>query len=417
MTIYARLRQGVGEYGVPGMPVWVPGEERPISNEQAAQLQRIPEFVLRYERGDGVFLGESGSPAYLGYFGPVDSTFGYGGGGISILRALSTQGIRAYVHPNYSRWAGAANQQDLPPDAASHLKNSFFPRWTLAHCLPDDLPRVRSPQTVMWTMWEMDRVPDGSRTEAPFGNWPKLINRGADHLVVPCAHNAVAFRESGVEVPITAIPYGLDTDIWPMLERPERDTFTFVLFGDLTDRKGPREAVAAFLRAFPDNPSVRLVLKSQHGHFGGGHRPGKPIINDPRVTLIDETWTRAQLLRFLYEADAFVWPSRGEGFGLPPVQALLTGLPVITTTHTGMAEWFSPKYAYPIASLPPSPGPLYGNWLDPDVDSIAEQMQRVYLDPKAARRKAKAGAAFLRKEFSIAAFGRRIAAFLNTLEG
>lgn len=415
--IYARLRQGVGQYGIPGMEVFRPGEERDITAEQAAYIQTLPEFVLRFDRDDGVFLNDIGVPEYVGYFGPIDSTFGYGGGGITILRALTTIGVKAYIHPNYSRWAGPANSVDLPPDAAAHLKNSHFPKWTIAHALPDDLPRVRSPRTVAWTMWEMDRVPDGSRTEAPFGNWVELINKNAERLVVPCQHNVNAFYDSGVTVPITAIPYGLDTDIWPWMERPERDTFTFVLFGDLTDRKGPREAVAAFLRAFPNNGDVRLVLKSQHGHFGGGHRPGKPIINDSRVTLIDETWTRQQLLSFLFFADAFVWPSRGEGFGLPPVQALLTGLPVITTTHTGMAEWFSPKYAYPITSLPPSPGPLYGNWLDPDVDSIADQMRAVYNSYGQAKRKAKAGAAHIRKHFSVEAFGQRIGAFLNSLEG
>jgi glycosyltransferase involved in cell wall biosynthesis len=413
MSIYAT--NTAGEYGIPGMPVWRPRERREVTLDEAAYLQTRPEFRLEFDANDGRFRGEDGKPRWLGYFGPVDSRFGYGGGGISILRALTRLGVQARVTPYYNHGYETAYGTDLPADAAAHLQYRHFPQWTLAHCLPDDLPRLKSPRTVSWTMWEMDRIPDGTRKEVPFGDWARLINEHSQRLVVPCRHNAEVFANCGVQVPITVIPYGLDTDIWPYIERPERETFTVVQYGDLTDRKGPFEAVVAFQRAFPTEQNVRLILKSQHGHFGKA-TGGPPIIRDPRITLIDATWTRPQLVNFLGAADAFIWLSRGEGFGLPPLQAALTGLPVVMTTHSGMAEYYKPQYFYGVQSTGTSPAPLYGKWQEPDVDHAARHLRYIYEHRGQALKKGRRAASHIRKAFSLAAFANRLGAFLNTLE-
>src|SRR5262249_11530433 len=159
-------------------------------------------------------------------------------------------------------------------------------------------------------------------------------------------------------------------------------TFTVVIFGDLTTRKGPFEAYRAFEQAFPTEKDVRLIMKSQHLHFGLG--AAIPYVSDKRVSFVNDTWSRAQLVKFLHNADVFIWPSRGEGFALPPLQAALTGLPVIMTTHTGMAEYYDPRYFYKIEDAGMSEAPLYGRWIDPDIDSAAEQLRKIYDDRKAA---------------------------------
>ena len=395
-------------------------ETREVSMEAAAWMRSKPtEFRVRLEEPlDLPFRDEQGVPRFVGYYGPVDSRFGYGGGGITILRALTRLGITAAVSPAYNGAYETAYDVDLPKDAASQLGfRRFIPKWELAQCLPDDFARSNgAAHRVAWTMWEMNKVPDGSKwTKAlPFGNWPELINKHSDRLVVPCKHNAEVFAAEGVQVPISVLPYGLDTELWPYVERPERETFTVVLYGDLTDRKGPFEAVIAFQRAFPTEDNVRLVLKTQHGHLG--KIQGLPVIPDSRVRVINETWTRPQLLELLASADAFLWPSRGEGFGLPPLQAALTGLPVIMTTHTGMAEYYNPRYFYEIKTAGSSPAPIYGDWLDPDIDSAAEQLRKVYQNRKAASRKGKLAAGYVRKEFSLDAFATRLGAYLETLE-
>lgn len=407
---------GPGDYDFPGAGNFRPGETKSVPVETAARLRRYPdEFSVAVAEDETVLRGEAGNIRYLGYFGPVDSRFGYGGAGITILRALTALGIEASVNAAYNLALTAEHREphlvDLPADARQQLEfRSWFPQTALAHCLPDDLVRCDAPRRIAWTMWESDKIPDGSLTD--FGDWTALLNNNADQLVVPCQENAEVFRTCGVALPITVLPYGLDDELWPYVERPERDTFTVVQFGDLSSRKGVAEGIAAFQRAFPIEQNVRLVLKTQAGRFAG--RFGVPSFSDSRIVAIDQTWTRGQLANFLHSADCFLWLSRGEGFGLPPLQAALTGLPVITTTHTGMGAYYDKRYFYGVQARK-APSPMGGSWYDPDVDDAAAKLREVYERRSAALKKGKAAAAYARKNFSLAAFTGRLSAFIDTL--
>ena len=405
-----------GEFGVPGAGVFRGGETREVSLETAAYLSTRPEFRLNYGADDVVFRGPDGKPKYLGLFGPVSARFGYGGASIDILQALSILGVHVRVSPHYNGTHDTVDTVDLPPRASAQAQyRNWLPQWELCHCLPTDMRRSRAPRKIAWTMWETDHLPQDDLTLSgvDFGHWPNAINEHAEQVIVPCRHNAEVFRQNGIDRPITVIPYGLDTDIWPYIERPERDSFTVVLFGDLTVRKAPFEALLAFQKAFPTEQNVRLVFKTHANHLGLTSRI--PIIPDKRVTVINAMWSRAELLRLLQHADCMLWLSRGEGFGLPVVQALLTGLPVVTTTHTGMAEWFRADIAEGVCTAGMSDSPLGGQWYEPDIDHAAEQLRKVYENRKAALRKAKRGAGWLRKQFGLEAFAQRLGAFLETL--
>lgn len=412
MAIHATNR--AGEFGVPGLGVFLPGETREVPPPVAAWLMRRPEFSVQADSlSDYALRDETGRVRYLGYTGPVDSRFGYGGGGILILRALTRLGVQASVNPKYNGGHEVAYRVDLPREAATQLEpRGFVPQVDIVHCLPDDIADSQAPRKVIWTMWESDRIPDGSKK--PFGDWAAKINSNAERLIVPCQHNAEVFAACGVEVPITVLPYGLDTDIWPFYERPERDTFTVVQYGDLSARKGPLEAIEAFQKAFPNEPDVRLILKTAAGRFNYGVG-FIPEFRDSRIQVLNATWSRAQLVQLLHAADAFIWLSRGEGFGLPPLQAALTGLPVIMTTHTGMAEYYKPQFFYGVRSAGTSPSPLGGDWQEPDTDHAAEQLRKVYEGRKAALKRGKAAATYVQKNFSLDAFTARLGQFIETL--
>ena len=55
-------------------------------------------------------------------------------------------------------------------------------------------------------------------------------------------------------------------------------------------------------------------------------------------------------LRLLYQAaDLFVYPSKGEGFGIPPLEAAALGIPTICSNTTAMSEFsfFGNNHIYP----------------------------------------------------------------------
>ena len=47
--------------------------------------------------------------------------------------------------------------------------------------------------------------------------------------------------------------------------------------------------------------------------------------------------------------DAFVLPTRGEGWGRPVMEAMAMGLPVIVTNFSGTTAFISSSTAYPLA--------------------------------------------------------------------
>ena len=81
-------------------------------------------------------------------------------------------------------------------------------------------------------------------------------------------------------------------------------------------------------------------------------------------------------------ADAFVYPSLYEGFGLPPLEAMACHCPVIASTRGSLGEVIGE------AALRVEPE---------DIDAMAEQMRRLVADPALRARLQAAGLAQARK--------------------
>jgi glycosyltransferase involved in cell wall biosynthesis len=158
---------------------------------------------------------------------------------------------------------------------------------------------------------------------------------------VACVSRAIADDAMrGFAVPswkIELVPNGVDSYFTP--EGPEGDYLLYA--GTLEPRKGIDLLFGAWW-SLP-TPRPRLVLCGDAG-WGTRIPPGVEVTG----------YVTREKLRELYRhALAFVYPSRYEGFGIPPLEAMACGAPVIAT-RTGAI----PEFAEGAAVLIP-PGEIH----------------------------------------------------------
>lgn len=175
------------------------------------------------------------------------------------------------------------------------------------------------------TMWPEAFVPrreDVRQAEA-------LEHRLADAVVAASSFAKKSLLENGVlEDRIHVIPYGVG-DEWieaggARRQRPRVPgrPFRFLYAGYVTARKGVGILLDAWREMDVSGMELRLA---GGGSIGAG--------NARNVVFLGQT-SRGDMLREMAEADAFVFPSLFEGFGLVLLEAMAAGLPVITTPNT-----------------------------------------------------------------------------------
>lgn len=258
---------------------------------------------------------------------------------------------------------------------------------------------------VGYTMFETDKLPDGKNWAGKYGDAGKMINEFCDLLIVPCKHNIQVFRNAGVKIPIEVVHNGLHPTTYPLLDRTKRSKnhkYTFTIMGTLSIRKNSGAVISAFIDLFKDKDDVRLIVKTQSGTHG--HMEFDKSVGD--IKIIDAIYDDKQMRNLMKETDCFVFPTHGEGFGLPPIEAAATGLPVIIAANTGMLEYADPRYFLVVSSDKKAPAQRYpkdwgdvGNWYMPDYDELKEKMKWAYDNQVEAAKMGLEASNYIRKNF------------------
>ena len=159
----------------------------------------------------------------------------------------------------------------------------------------------------------------------------------------------------------------------PARERGARNRFglgdePFVLFvGELAERKNVSHLVHAFTRAVSAMPSARLVLAGSPGvGFADAERRIRDNQLEGRVTVTGHA-SQGDLEGLMGAASALVLPSLDEGFGLPALEAMSVGTPVIASDAGSL-----PEVVGDAGLLVPSA----------DADALAEAIRRLLTDAK-----------------------------------
>lgn len=125
----------------------------------------------------------------------------------------------------------------------------------------------------------------------------------------------------------------------PVLRRYGLDGTQYVLFvGELTHRKNPLRLVRAFAAVARESAEVQLVLAGPPGlGFDGVLDEIDRLRLRDRVVLPGRV-PAAALPALMGSASAFVLPSAYEGFGIPALEAMASGTPVVVSDAGSLPE-------------------------------------------------------------------------------
>lgn len=341
--------------------------------------------------------------------------FGYTESSKNIMIALDNQHVK--VKYKYVYGIGTPVPLDEPKKNSDMRINLFRERAEspgavqIVYGQGDVFHRNDGRYKIGYTMLEVDGLP---------ADWVNQAN-GMDEIWVPSAFNLHTFASSGVRKPIRVMPLGVDPDYFHPGIRGRRfsEKFTFLSVFEWGERKAPEMLLQTFAKQFRNRSDVLLVCKiinndstidvpTEIRKLELGAAAGNIIVlhNDK----IPSSWMSS-----LYRsADCFVLPTRGEGWGMPIMEAMACGLPVIATNWSAQTEFINESNSYPlrVKKLVPAQARCHYyngfNWAEPDAAHLAHLMRHVVDNRSEAAAKGAQAAHDIASRFTWAHAAQRI---------
>jgi glycosyltransferase involved in cell wall biosynthesis len=241
----------------------------------------------------------------------------------------------------------------------------------------------RCREYVISTMWESDGLPTA---------WLPAMH-GARALIVPTRWCADVLRAHGITRPVHIVPDGVDPAVYHYRPPPDRPGVTTLMVCSNVGRKHLPEGIAAWKRAFDDDPTARLLLKAHHQYRS-------VAADDPRITYTDVNEPTRGIPHWYRQADVLM-ALGNEGFGLPLVEAMACGLPVVVLDSEGQHDVCAevPELVLPVPSTGWEPHVAgshgrCGKRAIPSVEAAARQLRWVAEHRDEARAMGRAASAW-----------------------
>lgn len=330
---------------------------------------------------------------------------GYGVANLAWVKYLKRLGVDVSVNAKFTPYPGTMEWEMLNDEEREMFKPYEKRKIGIIETTPDNFHMNDCEIKICNTMAEADRI-------GP--EWVREINK-MNYVIVPNEFYRKVFVDSGVDAPIKVIPHGVNTELYTYKKREKSDIFRFGSCGYLNERKGAFEMMIAFCSEFDDNEPVELHLHSTDPDLWYYHNTA-----DPRIKITRDTWNFTQLRDWYYSLDAFLFPSRAEGVGYPPREAMSTGLPVILMDYSGLSDVANSDFNYPLEPdgfenvNPMREQP--GAWAKINIPQLMYWMRYVYEHPKEAAKKGKLASHFIYENYRWELCAKKLKHFLESID-
>ena len=247
-----------------------------------------------------------------------------------LVASLKQRGFQAEItwlphHAEYLPWLVPIPQK---PSWANivHVNTWLHPRF-----LPKYLPVIATlhhathdPQLQSYKGWL--RYQYHKRWIKPIEK--KIIQR-ANHVIAVSYFSAQTTQQHVLNKPMDVIYNGIDTkSFFSSVDRQPRHPFRLLYIGAWRKLKGV-DLLAPIMRELGED----YIL-----HYTGGTATENNQHHIPDNMVNISRLNQQQVIQAMQTADAFLFPSRSEGFGLVVTEAMSCGLPVIITDGSALAE-------------------------------------------------------------------------------
>jgi glycosyltransferase involved in cell wall biosynthesis len=303
----------------------------------------------------------------------------------AFVESLDRQGVKAAY--KYVYGPGTVFPVEEPALSDSYIVNMVKSRpfglakTQVVYAQGDVFERNTGSFKIGYTMLEVDGLPR---------EWVRQANL-MNEVWVPSEFNKVTFLNSGVKTPIHIIPLGVDPAYFSpaIVGFKPKSSYTFLSVFEWGERKAPEILIKAFSDEFKASEDVVLIckannfdpsvdIKAQINKLNLRANGGRIVLAQNRIL------DRYELGSLYRSADCFVLPTRGEGWGMPILEAMACGLPVIATNWSSQQDFMTEDNSLPLEldGLIPAIAkcPYYEgfNWANPSYEHLRDRMRWVF---------------------------------------
>lgn len=249
------------------------------------------------------------------------------------------------------------------------------------------LPQAATAYRIAYWAWEL---PD------PPSDWAGC-DRSVSEIWTPSAFSRGSLLKLS-DRPIAVVPHHVPAA--RARARRSGRPFTVLAMADgrsSLSRRNPEGALRAFHAAFGRSSAARLVLKlgGNDGAWQALERSAGDLLGGANIEIVREYLDQNAMTALYRASDVLLSLHRAEGFGLPMLEAMAHGLPVVATGWSGNLEFMtrtdSHLVPYKLVAVADASGRHDGgDWAEPNLKEAARSLLRLANQPDHYERSAAA---------------------------